>query len=274
MKTSKLFTALLLACAASSASAQFVNSTESKSLSSPSARTVDTDSYNRIYISYDKIGFHYNGNASNYGDDLGLNGIQFGYMKGFSLTPRYSIYLEAGIALQYAFKTMDLADYDEDDGVPTILPDEDNTPSGSQLIYYQDYIESSHKYSLFTLQIPVNFVYKYAFNDNLAIAPFVGIDLKYHIIGKQTLKLEAEDDYGDEIMERNDWDDSYEANLFDKEDMGGKNSTAKRFQIGWHIGVGMDINNCFLSISYGKDFNDFMKKTKLSNMLVTLGYNF
>lgn len=154
MKTFRLLAALVLAGVAGSASAQFVNSADnSRAASGVSARSVQTEGWNRIYVSYNKIGYSYDGDSNDYFDDMGLNGFQIGYMKGFSITPRFPLYVEAGIGLQYAFKSMDLGDYKDD--IPVILPDEDERPSFT----YSDDIERSYKYSLLTLQIPVNLVY-------------------------------------------------------------------------------------------------------------------
>ena len=254
MKTFRLLAALVLAGVAGSASAQFVNSADnSRAASGVSARSVQTEGWNRIYVSYNKIGYSYDGDSNDYFDDMGLNGL----------------YVEAGIGLQYAFKNMDLGDYKNEE-IPRILQDEDKRPQ----IGLGDDIEQTYKYSLLTLQVPVNLVYKYAFSDRFAIAPFVGIDLKYNLLGKQVLKNEAQNEDGENRMEDNDIDDSYDANLFDKKDMGSKDATWKRFQIGWHIGLGMDISDFYASISYGTDFTEIRKKTKLSNMVISLGYNF
>lgn len=270
MKTFRLLAALVLAGVAGSASAQFVNSADnSRAASGVSARSVQTEGWNRIYVSYNKIGYSYDGDSNDYLDDMGLNGFQFGYIKGFSITPRFPLYVEAGIGLQYAFKNMDLGDYKSGE-IPRILQDEDKKPQ----IGLGDNIEQTYKYSLLTLQVPVNLVYKYAFSDRFAIAPFVGIDLKYNLLGKLVLKNEAQNEAGEAKMEDNDIKDSYDANLFDKKDMGSKDATWKRFQIGWHIGLGMDISDFYASISYGTDFTEICKKTKLSNMVISLGYNF
>lgn len=270
MKTFKLLAALVLAGVAGSASAQFVNSANNnRAASGVGSRAVQTEGWNRIYVSYNKIGYNYDGDSNDFLDDMGFNAFQVGYMKGFSITPRFPFYVEAGIGLQYAFKNMDLGDYDSQD-VPLILQDEENGPQ----ITDNSNIEQTYKFSLLTLQVPVNLVYKYAFSDRFAIAPFVGIDLKYNLLGKRVLKTEAQNEAGEDYMERFDMDDSYDDNLFDKKDMGSKDATWKRFQIGWHIGVGMDISDFYASISYGTDFSEICKKTKLSNMVISLGYNF
>ncbi len=209
-----------MAGAASSASAQFVTSAETPSaVSSSTSGEGNYQGYGRYYLSYNKIGMP---------DDGGhFNGVQLGAISGSPLLRQYPLYLEFGVAFQYA-------------------------------VWKEEYYNTTYKMWLGTIQIPINLAYKYAFNDKLAIAPYAGIDLKIHAVGNYKITS---------------GDKSEKVDLFDKDEMEewGMNS-AKRFQIGWHIGVGMDISNCFLSISYGKDFNDFMKKTKLSNMLVTLGY--
>ncbi len=56
--------------------------------------------------------------------------------------------------------------------------------------------------------------------------------------------------------------------------MGSKNATWKHFQMGWHIGAGLNYKALYLGLSYGTDFTEICKKTKTSNFAVSVGYNF
>ena len=262
MKAIKFFVSLLLAGSVGSVSAQFVNTAGGSSTAS-SVRNVDTNGWSRVYLSYNLIGLNYDGKSNDYYEDLGLNGVQVGYLKGFSISKQYPIFVETGIGFQWAFKSMDLEDYDDMTGFPA--DDNDRIPSKSDF-------DITHKYNLFSLQVPVNFVYKHTFNNGVSVAPYVGVDLKYHISGKLTQKLDAKDEYAEELLE--DMDDSKGLDLFDKKDMGDKDNMLKHFQIGWHIGVGLNAKSFFASISYGSDFNEIMKKCKPSTTSFTVGYNF
>ena len=63
--------------------------------------------------------------------------------------------------------------------------------------------------------------------------------------------------------------------LFSKKDMGSSSATWKRFQIGWQIGVKARLSRQFqLGVSYGSDFNEIAKKTKIATTSVNIGYTF
>ena len=119
---------------------------------------------------------------------------------------------------------------------------------------------------MFSLNIPVNLVYKYNINEDFSIDPFVGIDLRYNISGK--FKTTYSGEYEDEVNESLKDEGLDSVDLFEGED------GLKRFQAGWHIGVGATWKNLNLSISYGQDFNEIAEKTKFKTTMISLGYNF
>ena len=65
---------------------------------------------------------------------------------------------------------------------------------------------------------------------------------------------------------------------FNKKDMDGKKNVATRFNIGWQIGVNADLGQAFVGISYGSDFNNFLKsgkdEWKYNAVNVTVGLRF
>ena len=66
-----------------------------------------------------------------------------------------------------------------------------------------------------------------------------------------------------------------DVNLFNKDDMGSDDKTWNRFQVGWHIGLNVRINNQFLvGASYGTDFSEIVKKVKIHTASITVGYCF
>jgi opacity protein-like surface antigen len=161
------------------------------------------------------------------GESSSFTGLSLGINNATSLTSSIPLYLEYGIGLQYSFKSE---------------------------------TEGSFKtsFNLFSAKIPVSLVYDFQIpNTNIAIDPYVGVDLRGNVFGN--IKYE----YGGESQ-------SY--NLFSKDDMGDGN-TWKRFQFGWHVGVNAKFNNKFLvGVSYGTDFTDISEKVKIHTASITLGF--
>ena len=62
--------------------------------------------------------------------------------------------------------------------------------------------------------------------------------------------------------------------LFSKKDL-GDDYAWKIFQIGWQIGINFYIDDTvYIGASYGRDFNEIFKDTKIQTISVGLGYLF
>lgn len=172
------------------------------------------------------------------GDGQSFTGISAGYSKSFGVSSNLPLFVEGGLGLQYSF-------YSED--------------------YSDDDFDMTEKVAMFSIKVPVNLVYRYNLpNSNISLCPFAGVTLRYNLSGK--LKYEFEDEEEDE---------DYDFNLFDKDDMGSKDETWKRFQIGWQIGAKAIFNNkVSLAVSYGSDFSEIVKKTKVKTTTISLGFVF
>ena len=152
--------------------------------------------------------------------------------------------MEQPLGVQYSFYKEDLGDgYD---------------------YYYDDY-DAEQKFSMFSFKIPVNLLYKFDIpNSTVSLMPHAGINLRYNLSAK--MKYTYEDYY---------YDESKEVDLFDKKDMGSDKATWNRFQLGWQIGVKARFGQSFLvGVSYGSDFSEIAKKTKISTTTISLGYAF
>jgi len=121
-------------------------------------------------------------------------------------------------------------------------------------------IKYTSKFNLITISVPVNIAYSYNVNEDFAIKPYAGLNFKLHLSG--TMK---------DITERNGQKDEDKYNIFKKEDC---DPTWKRFQMGWHIGVGFQYKPLYLGISWGTDFIKPVEDINSSNLSVALGYNF
>ena len=171
-------------------------------------------------------------------DDCSFNGFTIGYNKAIGIVRSTPLFIEIGVAGQAAFYTND-----------------DNN--------YWDF-----KYSLVSLKVPVSLVYKWSVSNNVAILPYAGLTAKYHVVGNLKREYTGSSQSYDEDYEKT-------LNLFDKKDMGDKNSTWHRFQLGYQIGVNVMFNNRWhLGLGYGKDFSDIVKKGKFSTVSITAGVDF
>ena len=236
MKKFKLFVLAAFLGLATSASAQFVNSGSSNSSASSTSSSFDftsvkTDGWSRIYVSYlpSKMKLDYDD-----ADDMKFKGFQVGWLKGFGLTQRLPLYMEAGAAIQYrSYK------------------DEES----------DSYYDFSQKCNLLSLNIPVNLLYRFNIKDDFSISPYFGLDFRINLLGK----IKYEETYDGDT-------DSWDVNLFDDDDM--DNEAWKRFQAGWHIGVGFDYRIIHIAVEYGTDFNEIAEKSKFATTAITLGLNF
>lgn len=250
MKTIKLYLSVCLLVMTTTTSAQFANSNAASS-STTNARSTDTNGWNRISVSYNPIKMIVDTKGD---DDLSLTGFSLGYTKGFSIAKEFPLFMEVGINGLYASHTED-----EDINI--------------------DGYEAELKTTLFSLNVPVNLVYRFSFpNSNISIIPYLGVNFKGNIIGKVKYNLTEELD--EDYSEKDFWEEAeeygyiHEANMFDKKEAGGKDSQWKRFQMGWQIGVGLTYNKLYVGVGYGKDFTELCKKVKVSTTSITLGYNF
>lgn len=175
---------------------------------------------------------------SNDVEDKSYNGFTIGCNKAFSIAQSIPLFVEVGGALQAIFYTND---------------DNDNW---------------DYKYSLVSLKAPGNLVYKWRVSDKVTLLPYVGLVMKLHIIGNRTSEYTGRStDYPDE--------DGKTRCLFDKKDMGSKDLTWNRFQIGFQIGANVMFDKkWYLGLSYGKDFGEVVKKATFSTVSITAGYVF
>lgn len=125
---------------------------------------------------------------------------------------------------------------------------------GGGLNYLTTKIDGSDaKMHMLGLRVPVNIVYKWKINDNLALKPYTGFGLKLQLLGK--LKGDGES-----------------INLFDDDDMGG--DSFNRFQAAWQIGCSLDIKDFNVGIGYSLDLNEFAEGGKMNGFGFHVGYNF
>lgn len=270
MKSIKLLASALMLAAATTASAQFVNSGSNTTATTPGGpRNVDLTGWQRVTVSFNptKISYDYDD-----ADPMKMTGFSVGYAKGFSIAKQVPLFLEAGINAQFAFKKLDREDL-EDTGF--------DAPSTGGSNEYD--IET--KFTTMNLNIPVNLAYKFSLNNGkTSLVPYAGINFKFNIIAKKKLSLVDADDYLDnknwseddfwDDWEDNDSNPKQSSNMFDKDEAGGKDNQWKRFQMGWQIGLGLYHNQYYVGVGYTKDFTELCKKTKVGYANISVGYCF
>lgn len=254
MRKLRLVAAAALMAVCTGAFAQFSNSS-----SSSSSTAGASDGWNTVYLQWNPITF-----APDKGDNTGFTGFSAGYNKAFSVSSSAPLYVEAGIGLQYMFHSEDMDEF------AWYFQDED----GDDRSYYGE-ADNTLKYSMLSFKVPVSFMYKWNIpNSSVALAPFVGLDLRFNVLAQEKISFDDSGDQEDfdDAADEYGFDDSH--NLFSKDDMGSKDATWKRFQIGWHSGVNAYFGKFLVGVSYGSDFSEIAKKCKLHHASFTLGYTF
>lgn len=248
-KNLKLFLSMVFVGSAMLASAQFTGG------GSKSAFMGDTNPYNRISLSYDNTHWGANDKAEGYfmGEDgMSLNGFGLEYIHGFSLSKKLPMFIETGLKIQFGAGSV--SEYDEKEEYEVIL-----------------------KAQQFSFCVPVNYTYKFNIGNKLSIAPYLGLNFRIHAMTRMKYDVKFDDE------EEQDWfDEEYEDDLkwfsvYDKDKM-GKDGRWNRFQMGWQIGVGLNVKSFYVGLQYGTDFIKEYKYKKQGinsgNLAVKVGYNF
>lgn len=227
MKNLRFMAVAVLLSVCASSFAQFTNSSSSSNV------TASSKGWSSVWAEYNAATLNIDERGA---DDLDFTAFSIGWSNAFPIAKGTPIFLEAGVGLQY----FSFSDEVDDEEVET-------------------------KINMFSARVPVNFVYKWNFNNSsFSLLPYIGFNLRYNISGK--MKFEYDDDYYD-------YDDD-ELDLFDKKDM-GKENVCKRLQIGWQVGVKALFNDSFsIGLSYGSDLSEICKKCKSSSTNVSIAYHF
>ena len=104
-----------------------------------------------------------------------------------------------------------------------------------------------------SLVVPLNMGYKVCSSEKISFFPYLGVALKGHISGELDV-----DGYGD-------------IDMFDNSEFGDK---CNRMQLGWQIGMTMNVNDFNVGFSYGTDFLELDDDTETKTLKITVGFNF
>ena len=184
----KIFLSLCFAACATMASAQ---------LESKSAYSIyeTEDGWQGLRVSYKPIVM----DAGEAGD-LDMNGFSLDYVKAFRVGGNVPLFVEIGAGFQWG-QYLDIEE-EEVEGIE---------------FYAED------RLTVASINIPVNLAYQCFLSNQVSLTPYVGLNVKGHVLGKNTVYVKGE--YLGESLEEEETID-----LFSKEDM--EKDPCKRFVIG------------------------------------------
>lgn len=253
MKAIKILMMAGALAVATPAFAQFSNASAGGNRSTGGSSMVkDCTPYDRISLSYD---YWKSSKEMFYDDADATNGIAIDYIHGFSVSKTLPLFIETGVGANFGF----WGDTDDE--------------------RYSD-ADVKYRFSQISLAVPVNVAYKFNINNDFSIQPYLGLNLKFNLYANMSTKIDCDD--SDDQEDIDDLSDEQfrmafgtprDMNMFDKDDM-GKDGQWKRFQLGWHIGVGVNYKALYVGLSYGTDFMEICKKHSTSNFKVGVGFNF
>ena len=235
MSVLRLFLVVVLTTIATAPSyCQFAKTSNGSSAFDSSGEVLP--SYGRFTIGYDALfaGGDY-AEALNDDDAITASGITIKFIKGWALSKQNPVYFEAGLRLNANFWSRHLK------------IDNYYDHSGSKT-------DTELSMKMLSISVPLNVTYRFAVDKKVSFQPYTGFNLKVNALGK--IKFLGE-----------------ECNAFDKDDM-GKDAKWERVQVGWQIGLGLNINIFYLGIEYGLDFKELSKELDTSHLEVAIGANF
>lgn len=195
----------------------------------------ENQGYLRVTASYAGTTFGYKNEAV---ETKNLNGVEIGITRGLSLSKKMPLYFELGLGARYSFASDSETIYDEITETESV---------------------TDYKYSLWTINVPVNVTYKFDAGKGITVAPYAGLHFAFNVAG--TVKV-TEGDVTEDL------------NYFSPKDMGSNKLTPDHIQIGGQIGVGAEWKKMYLGVGYSLDFSKYREDVTSKGIRVTLGYTF
>lgn len=120
-----------------------------------------------------------------------------------------------------------------------------------------DNAHGNAKYALLSFRVPVNVTYKLYLSRtrNIALAPQAGVHFRVIAVGKEKAGGEK-------------------GNLFKDGRDNQTGSDWERCQLGWQVGLRLQLERYFIGVSYGRDFPDKSKRPQIHECGITAGVCF
>lgn len=193
-------------------------------------QTKERSDFNRLSLGYDLMYLD-----QEFGS---LKGINLQYMHGFRIA-KVPLFVEFGVGVSYNLDNY-IQYVSETNFYYINKPSEDF----SNRREYKELLNS------LSVRIPINLSYRIKLNKNFSIQPYTGINFKINPIFDYNTSTYKTDFYKSYVTN---------STLGEKEEhtwYSGKNNI---FQVGWQIGLGINISKLYLGIQYGLDFKSRAK---------------
>ena len=211
---------------------------------------------------WQSVWFHWNPSKvkSDYKEFNGIkfNSLSLGYSRAFSVSKDLPLYVEGGLGIQYS--------YDKE----TNLFNETNN------VYHTE------KYRVLSAIAPAHILYRWDIpSSKLALMPFAGVYFRFNIVGKNRREAALIGDGSIQDFDKKSYNLYKDANDITYDPATNQviseyhHQGWDRFQGGWEFGVKLQYDKRFtLGVSWGRDFNDFAKNSKIRQRCITLEYAF
>ena len=167
--------------------------------------------------------------------DLSTNGFEIGYVHGFSLTDKLPLFFQTGVKMDMGFKGY----------------------SGSDM-WDNDFVKADLNLTTMSFSVPLDLAYNIAIGgvSGVSISPYIGLNAKLNALAD----VKAKATVGSQSA-------SQTESLFD--------NGMRRFQLGWHIGAGLNIDCLYIGLQYGTDSIAVAEDgNHTPTVSVGVGYNF
>lgn len=249
------------------ASAQFVGGNTANA-NVKQNKTADYDGWMSFKLSYNPMTLDADGDLEDlFDDDLDdltkFRGFSGEFLTGINVVKGMPVFIETGLGFLYTSSKY------EDDG-----SEDGEYYNGYEYVYYEYSWREEYKMKFMSLYVPINLSYRLSLNDQISIMPYLGLKARFNISG--TMDMYYEDEYSGGIIDNYDEEESF--SWFDDGDMeewfDDEIDPAKRFQLGWQIGMNVELNNFLLGVSYGSDFGQILEDCKFKTTSLSIGYKF
>lgn len=192
--------------------------------------------YQRAYVGYNPVDIKWGDALLNLVGDIALplnSGFTAGYLKSMNVVKGLPVFVEYGANLQYLF--------------------------GKSVVEELDEVDYKIKVNNLAVNIPVVASLRLSFmDDKIAVAPYLGLNFRLNLLGKQIFK------YGEEKESVSIYGD-------DEDALG-----AKRFQAGLNFGLAVSYDVYTLTIGRVSDFTQFAEdgNVRMAVTSISVGYAF
>lgn len=280
MKSLKFFLSAFLLTVSAAVTAQNPFIKDDKPSSNGGSTLVkNCDNYNRVYFGYAPTTFSIDVKGA---DNYTMQGFNFGWTGGFNVTGKKSpLFLEVGANIKYNTRKEDLTDGSGMAGLAGMagllgglggysdlwdMLDTDDYDDLYSEFFGGDYddlgsVDAYTRTNMLTISVPVSISYKLSFNNGVYLAPYAGVHFNLHMLANSKTTVDGKSS-------------GKTLSMFDKKDMGSKDATWNRFQMGYQVGANIGYNAFNFGVGYSGEFSEISKKVSTGGVVVNLGYNF